>query len=382
MRRPAVRTEWGRRRLRGHHRCRERARRRRPCRGRAGVRRSYARRRRGGRRASQRTAEPLHRDDVPGTVRHVRSSRPLRNESLERFEQLRRVRESLPGKLRLHEPDLRVRGREVRARVSQEAALPQRLRELCRLQQGPRGRVRDQHLHRRNNCGACGNKCADGVQCIDGKCGCDPGYILCADPYAANGKCIDARSDDANCGACGNRCGTPADAGAPPDNMVYGCIDNQCGQLKCKDTGCDKWADCDKNRANGCEVYVGANDSLIDPNNCGKCGKKCAADYSARTRTSTPSRRCLLREAARDAVWKQGLGEPRLLRPPERSRQLRDLLQQVHRLPGQHGGGMSEGSLRARMLAGLGRLRRRTGQRLRDEPQEQRRPLRRLREPL
>ncbi len=129
-----------------------------------------------------------------------------------------------------------------------------------------------------NNCGACGNKCADGVACIDGKCGCPPGFMLCADPYATNGKCIDVRSDDANCGACGNRCGTPADAGALPDNMVYACADSQCGQLKCKDTGYDKWADCDDDLTNGCEVYVGANDRLIDPNNCGKCGKKCAAD--------------------------------------------------------------------------------------------------------
>ena len=126
-----------------------------------------------------------------------------------------------------------------------------------------------------NNCGACGNKCADGVSCIDGKCGCDPGYILCPDPYAAKGKCIDARHDDANCGACGNRCGTPADAGAPPDNMVYGCVDSQCGQLKCEDMWGNTWANCDNNLANGCEVYIGTNDSLIDPNNCGKCGKKC-----------------------------------------------------------------------------------------------------------
>ena len=124
-----------------------------------------------------------------------------------------------------------------------------------------------------NNCGGCGNKCADGVPCVDGKCGCDPGFAFC------DGQCIDVRNDDYNCGACGNICETPEDAGTPPDNMVYGCADKKCG-LKCIDAWGETWANCDNNLANGCEVYVGIdwNTMTGDPNNCGKCGKKCTAD--------------------------------------------------------------------------------------------------------
>ncbi|AKV01073.1 hypothetical protein AKJ09_07736 [Labilithrix luteola] len=120
------------------------------------------------------------------------------------------------------------------------------------------------------NCGACGNECADGVRCIDGKCGCDPGMVDC------NGACIDVRHDDNNCGACGNVCMTSPDAGPPPTNMVYGCVDNKCGQPKCINAWGDRWADCDSDLGNGCEVYIGANVSLIDPNNCGACGNQCA----------------------------------------------------------------------------------------------------------
>jgi len=124
-----------------------------------------------------------------------------------------------------------------------------------------------------NNCGACGKKCADGVACIDGKCGCDPGFDVC------NGECVDVRNDDDNCGACGNACQTPPDAGAAPEHMHYGCIDKQCGQLKCDDAAGETWADCDQDQKNGCEVYVGAVwGSEFDPNNCGKCGKQCTGD--------------------------------------------------------------------------------------------------------
>ena len=120
-----------------------------------------------------------------------------------------------------------------------------------------------------NNCGACGTKCDPGVRCIGGKCGCPPGTVDCS------GRCIDVRHDDFNCGACGNVCQTPADAGAPPPNMVYGCVDNQCGKPKCIDGWGETWADCDGNLANGCETFIGISPET-DPNKCGACGNKCA----------------------------------------------------------------------------------------------------------
>jgi hypothetical protein len=123
-----------------------------------------------------------------------------------------------------------------------------------------------------NNCGGCGNKCADGVACIDGKCGCEPGYMFCG------GECVDVRSNDDHCGACNNACQTPPGADPEPPNMYYGCANSQCGQLKCWDFWGDTWANCDGDLKNGCEVYVGMGGYPLDPDNCGKCGKKCTAD--------------------------------------------------------------------------------------------------------
>jgi hypothetical protein len=123
-----------------------------------------------------------------------------------------------------------------------------------------------------NNCGSCGNKCADGVRCVDGKCGCDPGMIDC------NGQCLDPRNDDQNCGTCGNVCSPTGDGGTLPPNTELGCRDGQCGQLRCKDDGYGtRWGDCDGNPDNGCEVFLGAYGD-VDPNHCGKCGNKCTTE--------------------------------------------------------------------------------------------------------
>ncbi|AKV00301.1 hypothetical protein AKJ09_06964 [Labilithrix luteola] len=120
------------------------------------------------------------------------------------------------------------------------------------------------------NCGACGNECAPGVSCIEGKCGCDPGMVDCG------GTCVDVRNNDWNCGACGNFCPDPTDAEAPPPGMYYGCGDRQCGKLKCISGQIDRYANCDGDITNGCEVYVGRNYKRTDTNNCGLCGNKCA----------------------------------------------------------------------------------------------------------
>ncbi|AKU98410.1 hypothetical protein AKJ09_05074 [Labilithrix luteola] len=139
-----------------------------------------------------------------------------------------------------------------------------------------------------NNCGTCGNKCADGVECIDGKCGLPPGQAECW------GMIVDLQNDDFNCGECDNYCEPPPDAPELANNMVYGCVKGQCGQPKCADWGAEKWVDCDKDPKNGCEVYIGpSNDpSLIDPNNCGACGKKCTGDQICDHRQLAPHASC------------------------------------------------------------------------------------------
>lgn len=121
-----------------------------------------------------------------------------------------------------------------------------------------------------DNCGACGRKCPEGTAaCINGDCGCPSGLTLCGCTGACSiVNCVDLAVNSSHCGACGNRCTTPADAAAPPPNMVYGCVDGECGQFRCS----GKWADCNGEiEEDGCEVDTGT-----DPNNCGGCGNKCA----------------------------------------------------------------------------------------------------------
>lgn len=116
------------------------------------------------------------------------------------------------------------------------------------------------------NCGACGNACADGVPCLDGKCGCPAGKIPCF------GMCVDPMNDDNHCGGCGNSCGAPPpDACAePPPNSYYGCREGKCEQIKCV----NGTADCDNDLhlcdGTGCEALNG-------DDNCGGCGIKCTA---------------------------------------------------------------------------------------------------------
>lgn len=115
------------------------------------------------------------------------------------------------------------------------------------------------------NCGACGNACTPGTACINGKCGCPDGKILCGE------LCVDAQKDDYNCGGCGIVCKTPAGACAPA-NARFGCFKGTCGHLICR----SGTADCNGDllsagcSGDGCEVT-----SLTARENCGGCGIKC-----------------------------------------------------------------------------------------------------------
>ena len=105
-----------------------------------------------------------------------------------------------------------------------------------------------------NNCGMCGNKCAQGLMCIGGTCKlvCPQGRADC-DGNQANGCEVNTNADPLNCGACAKACAANTACG---NGVCGGCLPG--------------FADCDGNPMNGCEVNLNS-----DPMNCGKCKIVC-----------------------------------------------------------------------------------------------------------
>ena len=126
------------------------------------------------------------------------------------------------------------------------------------------------------NCGACGNACPAGKRCIAGQCGC-PGDLKDCNEF-----CIDVSENDHNCGGCGIECQPPDNPCDPmPEHAGYGCKGGECEKLKCE----FGFADCDGDLglecgSNGCET------SLVDPNNCGACGRACKQGEECRIEDS------------------------------------------------------------------------------------------------
>ena len=104
----------------------------------------------------------------------------------------------------------------------------------------------------RENCGACGNKCAAGEVCNGGTCQCDRGPSGC--------DCLtDFEADLMNCGACGVRCDSYT-------NATPTCRFGRCGS-RCN----AEFGDCNRDLSDGCEINLSK-----DPQNCGSCGNACA----------------------------------------------------------------------------------------------------------
>jgi len=115
------------------------------------------------------------------------------------------------------------------------------------------------------NCGACGNACGDGEQCIAGACQGGECELACAVIEGAGGvccydadgrpSCTDLRNDPRNCGACGTTCGPAGRCDGGPGRCV---CDEEPGLVaRCGDE-CRSVAD--------------------DEQNCGDCGVVCPAD--------------------------------------------------------------------------------------------------------
>ncbi|MCX7958294.1 MAG: choice-of-anchor D domain-containing protein, partial [Deltaproteobacteria bacterium] len=104
-----------------------------------------------------------------------------------------------------------------------------------------------------NNCGTCGNKCGNNMDCVNGMCQCKSNYRDCNN-NPADGCEVNISNDSNNCGSCGNKC----------NNNAY-CSNSLCA--------CNtNYANCNNLWTDGCEVYL-----PTDVYNCGTCGKNCTA---------------------------------------------------------------------------------------------------------
>ncbi len=175
------------------------------------------------------------------------------------------------------------------------------------------------------NCAFCGNDCSGTVQhagatCANGTCGyssCNLGWANC-DGDATNGCEQDVATDPTNCGGCNKVCnstnGQPAcilglctiacnpGYGDCKNGPSDGCetnlgndtahcgkcniaCSNQHGTTSCSSGTCNPqcssgYADCDGNKANGCETNTNTSNS-----NCGGCGTNCTGGRTCQTGT-------------------------------------------------------------------------------------------------
>jgi len=159
----------------------------------------------------------------------------------------------------------------------------------------------------RENCGQCGNKCADNQLCAQGVCSssCTGGATMCAD------KCADLKIDPQNCGMCMNACAAgmvcnagkcATQCGGGSTQCAMSCVDTNSDRFNCGMCGmpCDVGEDCVQG---SCELQcqqglvscptpdagiyppdagdagmLGPNECTntnIDPFNCGSCGTLC-----------------------------------------------------------------------------------------------------------
>ena len=150
------------------------------------------------------------------------------------------------------------------------------------------------------NCGVCGNKCNPGDSCIEGRCGCPPGFSKCGS------RCVDLQTNDLNCGECGHECPYMPEDGPfafceITDKHAQGkCLNGTCGNLSCY-LG---WGDCDKDMSkcptNPNGAWSGCETPLTTMENCGACGNACAPGQVC-ARVSMTEIRCV------DTCDKQGL---------------------------------------------------------------------------
>ena len=131
-----------------------------------------------------------------------------------------------------------------------------------------------------NNCGACAMRCVAPPNakntCVNAACvltSCNAGFADC-DSKPANGCEVTVATDVNNCGACGNKCGQGLaciNGSCTCNNCVIPGSKTKCVNFVCTFDGClPGYTNCDNNVQNGCEVQTDS-----DPKNCGACGNVC-----------------------------------------------------------------------------------------------------------
>lgn len=125
-------------------------------------------------------------------------------------------------------------------------------------------------LFSRNHCGACGNVCPAGQDCLpdeygEPKCMCPANETYCSLGCFGDfcmGQCVNLGTDRQNCGSCGYACREGVSLHSS-GICTFGTCSLRCVQGR---------ADCNGNMEDDCETNTES-----DPQNCGACGKVCDA---------------------------------------------------------------------------------------------------------
>ncbi len=105
----------------------------------------------------------------------------------------------------------------------------------------------------RRHCGACGQSCGSGQECVNSACTCLSGSASCA------GACVQLAFDTQNCGQCGKACA----AGQSCDQGVCKANCEQAGTVRCG--------------------FLSCVNTETDLANCGGCGLQCQSGESCRS---------------------------------------------------------------------------------------------------
>jgi hypothetical protein len=143
------------------------------------------------------------------------------------------------------------------------------------------------------NCGECGNACVGGMMCMGGDCACPSMETFCT----ATNTCVNFSNDAMNCGGCGNRCTTARPScvggmcrcgGSAPDDCSGTCTNIQSDRNNCG--GCNV-------RCVGEEMCNGGRCMLDCPPWQTPCGGQCVNTNTSGQHCGECNNACMVRDA-------------------------------------------------------------------------------------